>query len=584
MPMSVVSMRQKDNANPASELSVEVSASPEVETVEGEDSVASKAAEGVAAASDSAPQDRPTFPRPAEIPTQTAVEGVRFDFNDGCRLLLPKGAEPWRVRLSDIDTGNILYETKMDAGRVNSAKRYFIRGRIELWRGEALVYSHDYCAADREVLINFPVGTLGDTIAWFPYAVKFKEAHGCRLTCAMAAHLIPLFQGAYPEIEFVPHKDVRVERYYAAYNMGLFFDDKANVHQPCDFRLVGLHRTAGYILGVDPSEAPPRLALVDDSRPIAEPYVCIATQATTQAKYWNNPQGWREIIRFLKDAGYRVICIDQKPAHGVGLVWNHIPNGAEDETGDRPLLERVRRLGQRPLLARLGGGDARRDDQRFLASGDRIRDALARDQLPHLQQLLERPGLALRPQGLFVVPAAQGHAAAVRMHEAHHGGAGEAGDRADAGVRGAVAERRLAGALASRDNAGVPTGGGSMSVAFDRLKLVERLEAGGFTHGQAKAAAEAWADAAGRQLATKRDLKEVEASLRAEIAARRELAARIAKVETRLDRAEFEAGLERLKATIDASAAGLKADILSWLVATQIGLAVFTVAVLKFVR
>ena len=33
-------------------------------------------------------------------------------------------------------------------------------------------------------------------------------------------------------------------------------------------------------------------------------------------------------------------CIDQKPVHGAGLVWTHIPHGAEDFTGDRPLVER----------------------------------------------------------------------------------------------------------------------------------------------------------------------------------------------------------------------------------------------------
>jgi hypothetical protein len=54
--------------------------------------------------------------------------------------------------------------------------------------------------------------------------------------------------------------------------------------------------------------------------PPTSPYVCIAAQSTTQAKYWNNPDGWRMIVAFLKEAGYRVICIDQKPTHGTGLV------------------------------------------------------------------------------------------------------------------------------------------------------------------------------------------------------------------------------------------------------------------------
>ena len=96
--------------------------------------------------------------------------------------------------------------------------------------------------------------------------------------------------------------------------------------------------------------------LDNDRRPLTEPYVCIAVQSTTQCKYWNNPNGWREIVAFLNQAGYRVICIDQKPAHGTGLIWNHIPNGAEDETGDRPLLERARWLKHAEFLVGLSSG------------------------------------------------------------------------------------------------------------------------------------------------------------------------------------------------------------------------------------
>jgi hypothetical protein len=60
--------------------------------------------------------------RPSETPTQEGPGGVRFDFNSGARVLLPKGGAPWKVRISDLDTGNILYQTKIEGGRVNSSK------------------------------------------------------------------------------------------------------------------------------------------------------------------------------------------------------------------------------------------------------------------------------------------------------------------------------------------------------------------------------------------------------------------------------------------------------------------------------
>jgi autotransporter strand-loop-strand O-heptosyltransferase len=299
------------------------------------------------------------FPPPAAHPTQAGPAGLSFDFNFGVRLVLPQAGQdrPWRVRLCDIETGNVLFETvTADACLVSSSKRYFVRFRLEVWQADESVFTHDYDAKGRAVLIAFPVGTLGDIVAWFPYAVRFQAEHGCQLTCAMSALLIPLFRDAYPHIRFVTHEEVEPERFYASYRIGLFFDDDGAVWQPCDFRLVGLARTAGHILGVDPEPKPPRLAFADRSRPLPEPYVCIAVQSSSQCKYWNNPRGWRTVVEHLKARGYRAVCIDQRPAHGQGLIWTHIPHGAEDETGDRPLTERARWLHHAAAFVGLSSG------------------------------------------------------------------------------------------------------------------------------------------------------------------------------------------------------------------------------------
>ena len=277
----------------------------------------------------------------------------------------PNRAEgKWRVRLRDLDTGNILFESENQGAFVTSAKRYYVRFGVEVWDGAdpgaPPFLIHEYDARDREVLIQFPIGTLGDILAWFPYAARFGQVHGCRLTCAMSGLIIALLRDAYPDIRFVTHEELVEQKlqdtFYATYCLGLFFDDAQNVWQPTDFRHVGLHRTAGYILGVDPAEEAARLGLPDEGRPIDEPYVCIAVQSSSQCKKWNNPHGWREVIAFLKASGYRVICIDQQPVHGQGMVWTHVPHGAEDETGDRTLAERVRWLRHAAAFVGLSSG------------------------------------------------------------------------------------------------------------------------------------------------------------------------------------------------------------------------------------
>jgi autotransporter strand-loop-strand O-heptosyltransferase len=309
---------------------------------------------------------RQPYPPAPATPTQEGPKGIRYDFNFGARVLLPNRAVGrWRVLLRDLDSGNILFRNENQGAFVCSSKRYYVRFLLEISEidgagEETIVFTHSYDARGRNVVVLFPVGTLGDTLGWFPYAARFAEDHGCNLTCALSSLIIPLFRDAYPHITFVSHEGLTEhkfqERCYATYRLGLFFDDKECVHQPTDFRLVGLHRTAAYILGVDPTEAPPAIELADASRPIPEPYVCIAVQSSSQAKYWNNPSGWRDVVAFLRKSGFRVICIDQKNMHGTGLVWNHIPHGAEDETGDRPLTERARWLHHAAFFVGLSSG------------------------------------------------------------------------------------------------------------------------------------------------------------------------------------------------------------------------------------
>src|SRR5262249_28035461 len=141
------------------------------------------------------------------------------------------------------------------------------------------VLTHDYDTSGREILIHFPVGTLGDILAWFPYAARFARAHpSCRVTCSLSPLIIPLLRESHPELNLVTHEQAQdeglAERAYATYHLGLFFDDRECDWQPTDFRQVGLHKTAAYILGVAPEpEEAPRLAVPDsDARPIAEPY------------------------------------------------------------------------------------------------------------------------------------------------------------------------------------------------------------------------------------------------------------------------------------------------------------------------
>jgi autotransporter strand-loop-strand O-heptosyltransferase len=162
----------------------------------------------------SAVDSKGPYPPAADIPTQAGPSGIRFDFNRGARVVLPRRTEgKWRVRLRDLDTGSILFLTENQGAFVSSAKRYFVRIGVDVWELDEAgiatdVLTHEYDAREREVLIQLPVGTLGDILAWFPYAARFGAVHGCRLTCTMSGLLIPLLRDAYPDIRFVTHEEL----------------------------------------------------------------------------------------------------------------------------------------------------------------------------------------------------------------------------------------------------------------------------------------------------------------------------------------------------------------------------------------
>lgn len=297
----------------------------------------------------------PFIVTPPELPTQEAPHGVKFDFNDGARVFLPKGK--WHVNLEDAESDNILFSCDTEGGWVLSTKKYYVPFRIKVWKqGEQKPFlDHTMDLEGKQVLLKFPVGTLGDIIGWMPYAEKFYLKHKCVTECFMAKELADLFAAQYPQLFFAsPPREPQFKKPYASYRIGLFFRGNTN-DQPIDFRMVGLHRTAGWILGVDPKEEAPRISL-NYERKIKEPYVCIATKSSCQAKFWNNGFGWEQVIQHLKDLGYRVLCIDKEPVTGHNFTWNRMPHDVEDFTGSLPLTERIALLQHADFFIGLGSG------------------------------------------------------------------------------------------------------------------------------------------------------------------------------------------------------------------------------------
>ena len=295
---------------------------------------------------------------PSEFPTQETVEGIRFDFNDGLRIKFPAGNTKYHLIFADTQTGTVMHNADVEPGAyICSTKKYFINYRITIYHADNSrepIYVHNYNAYEKDVLIQYPDGAIGDTIGWFSYMERFQKKHNCRLTCIVPRFAVQIFQKQYPDIKLVAHGDPLDIAPYATYYMGLFFKGDTNM-QPIDFRQVGLHRTAAYILGVDPEDIPPRVDLSAE-RCVKEKYCVISTQASSMTKQWNNPAGWDNVIAFLKGQGYKIYCINRDRTYGQDMCWNHLPWGVQDATGPRPLQERINLIKDADFFIGLGSG------------------------------------------------------------------------------------------------------------------------------------------------------------------------------------------------------------------------------------
>ena len=292
------------------------------------------------------------FYTPGPITGETPLEGVTLDFNFGARLQVPEG--DYHVRFTDMDTFNVLLDTDLSDAVATSYGKYYIRFRVELWKDGEKCFTHDLDLSGRNVRLSFPIGPLGDILAWFPYAEAFRVRHSCRLYCSMQRELAELLRPAYPEINFILPED-KVPDCYASYVMGLFSPTEESIISPVDHRMVGLWKCIPVMLGLEEKELRPKLCC-STRRTISEPYVCIAAKSTGCAKFWNNPRGWNEVTAYLKEKGYRVLCIDKEKSMTVGDQTFQIPDGAEDFTGDFPLQERADLLSHADFFIGLSSG------------------------------------------------------------------------------------------------------------------------------------------------------------------------------------------------------------------------------------
>jgi len=187
----------------------------------------------------------------------------------------------------------------------------------------------------KKVKIINESGSLGDFLAWTPVVARYADEKNVSVD-----YYTPhkdLLKSSYNNINFYNYAETNLVKYDDIISIGCF--DQLN------WQKTSLQEVASVLLNLDHKEVKCKMPIdYKKQRPIKEKYVCIGVQSTSQCKYWNNADGWNKVVKYLNYLGYKVVCIDKNSHFGIAGHMNSIPKGAIDNTGDKPLMERINYL------------------------------------------------------------------------------------------------------------------------------------------------------------------------------------------------------------------------------------------------
>jgi autotransporter strand-loop-strand O-heptosyltransferase len=199
-------------------------------------------------------------------------------------------------------------------------REYFTKWNTKVWENGYLIYDKTLDLKDKRVFIALESSSLGDTLAWVPFIREFKDKHGCELI--ISTFMNNLFRESYPDINFIEPGNV-VNNIYAMYKIGWFYKDGKydEARNPNDFKFEPLQKTASDILGLEYKET---RALLNIPKVEKKKKVGIGMHSTCQAKYWNNTNGWQEVVDYLNSLGYEVVLYSKE---NDGYMGNFHPKG-----------------------------------------------------------------------------------------------------------------------------------------------------------------------------------------------------------------------------------------------------------------
>jgi autotransporter strand-loop-strand O-heptosyltransferase len=216
------------------------------------------------------------------------------------------------------DSGEVVYSTEIKTNMwTTCSRKYFTKWKIRV-NGKIV---DEFDPRGKRVLIALESKSLGDTIAWSPYAIEFAKKNKCKVILSTFHNYF--FEGLaeYKDIEFMnPGNSTDC---YAVYRIGWFRDNdggwKNFSSHPLSVNTVPLQKTSSDILGLEYKEINFGVNLKKRERPVLEKYVVFAPQSTAGCKEWSYDH-WSSLSKLVQELGYKVVIPTKDPYYLEGCI------------------------------------------------------------------------------------------------------------------------------------------------------------------------------------------------------------------------------------------------------------------------
>lgn len=245
------------------------------------------------------------------IPSIQDNNKIKISYLDGPKVeVLGDIRKEYFVEFLDESDNVIHFSTITNNMWTNCGRKYYTKWKIRI-NGQIV---EELNLENKRVLISLHSSSMGDTLAWSPYAVEFAKKHNCKVILSTFHN--EWFEGNenYKDIEFI--KPGNSTNCHVVYNIGWFRDDNQRWEKfdyyPTSVNLIPLQQTATDILGLEFKEVNYGLNYKIQPRPIKEKYIVFGPQATSGCKEWVF-EYWDQLAQNLYKMGYKIVILSQKP-------------------------------------------------------------------------------------------------------------------------------------------------------------------------------------------------------------------------------------------------------------------------------